>query len=641
MPALHSIVAISMVKEKYFIIDFDSTFTQVEGLDELGEISLRDHVDKHHILQEISHLTNSAMDGTFSFAESLTRRLALLQANRKHLAPLIAQLKTKVSDSIRRNREFFQEFSDSILIVSSGFKEFITPIVTEFGIKEENIYANTFVYDQQDNIIGFDKGNVLSQDKGKIKQLGSLNLQGDVFVIGDGYTDYEMREAGLANKFYAFTENIERINVLAKADHVTPSFDEFLYLNKLPMALSYPKNRISVLLLENIHPQALQLFKTEGYKIDVVPGGLDEDELCERIKDVSILGIRSKTQVTQKVLDSANKLIAVGAFCIGTNQIDLNACLLKGVAAFNAPYSNTRSVVELALGEIIMLSRNIIPKNEKMHRGVWDKSAKNSVEIRGKKLGIIGYGNIGSQLSVVAEAVGMDVYYYDIVERLQLGNATKCNTLNELLSTADFISLHVDGRPSNKNLIGREELEAMKDGAILLNLSRGHVVDLEALVHYVKAGKILGAGIDVYPQEPKSNNEEFVNELRGLPNVILSPHIGGSTAEAQLNIANFVPNRIMEYINTGNTFQSVNFPNIQLPEFQNAHRLIHLHENTPGILAQINNTLANNHINILGQYLKTNEQVGYVITDINKDYSKELIRELKSIPHTIKFRVLY
>jgi D-3-phosphoglycerate dehydrogenase / 2-oxoglutarate reductase len=630
-----------MVKEKYFIIDFDSTFTQVEALDELGAISLRDHENREQILQEITHLTNSAMDGHFSFAESLTRRLALLQANKKHLPQLIAELKTKVSDSIRRNKEFFHDFSDNILIVSSGFKEFITPIVTEFGIKEANIYANTFVFDQQDNIIGFDKSNVLSHDKGKIKQLSSLNLQGDVYVIGDGYTDYEMREAGLADKFYAFTENIERGSVLAKADHVAPSFDEFLYHNKLPMALSYPKSRISVLLLENIHPHALQLFRKEGYQVEVVPGGLDEDELCEMIQGVSILGIRSKTQVTQKVLDHANKLLAVGAFCIGTNQIDLTACLLKGVAAFNAPYSNTRSVVELALGQIIMLSRNIFPKNEKMHQGIWDKSAKNSFEIRGKKLGLIGYGNIGSQLSVVAEAVGMDVYYYDIVERLQLGNATKCTTLKELLNTVDYISLHVDGRPSNTNLIGKEEFAEMKDGVILLNLSRGHVVDIPALAEAVKSGKVLGASVDVYPYEPKTNQEEFMSELRGLPNVILTPHIGGSTAEAQSNIANFVPSRIMEYINTGNTFQSVNFPNIQLPELRNAHRLIHLHENIPGVLAQINNTLAGNQINILGQYLKTNESVGYVITDIDKQYGKDLIKDMRSIPGTIKFRVLY
>jgi len=626
---------------KYFIIDFDSTFTQVEALDELGDISLDGDPQKDKILKEIVELTNSGMEGKASFTQNLTRRLELLRANKRHLLPLIGRLKTKVSESVKRNREFFKDFSDNILIVSSGFKEFITPIVTEFGIKEENIYANTFVFDEQGNITGFDKNNVLCLDKGKIQQLKALNLKGDVYVIGDGYTDYEIKEAGLANKFYAFTENVERDAVLAKAEHIAPSFDEFLYQNNLPMAISYPKNRISVLLLENIHPEALRLFKSEGYKVEVISSGLDEDELCERIKNVSILGIRSKTQLTKKVLESANKLIAVGAFCIGTNQIDLKSCLQRGVAAFNAPYSNTRSVVELAIGQIIMLYRNTIEKSNKMHQGKWDKSAKNSYEIRGKKLGIVGYGNIGSQLSVLAESMGMEVYYYDIVEKLQLGNAKKCSSLNELLSLADVISLHVDGRASNKNLIGKKEFDLMKEGVIFLNLSRGHVVDVPVLAENLKSGKILGASADVFPYEPKNNNEEFINELRGLPNVILTPHIGGSTEEAQFNIASFVPNRILDYINTGNTFQSVNFPNIQLPELNNAHRLIHLHENVPGILAQINNVLAKHNINILGQYLKTNETVGYVITDINKEYDKQVIQELKAISNTIKFRILY
>lgn len=626
---------------KYFIIDFDSTFTQVEALDELGDISLDGDPQKDKILKEIVELTNSGMEGKASFTQNLTRRLELLRANKRHLLPLIGRLKTKVSESVKRNKEFFKDFSDNILIVSSGFKEFITPIVTEFGIKEENIYANTFVFDEQGNITGFDKNNVLCLDKGKIQQLKALNLKGDVYVIGDGYTDYEIKEAGLANKFYAFTENVERDAVLAKAEHIAPSFDEFLYQNNLPMAISYPKNRISVLLLENIHPEALRLFKSEGYKVEVISSGLDEDELCERIKNVSILGIRSKTQLTKKVLESANKLIAVGAFCIGTNQIDLKSCLQRGVAAFNAPYSNTRSVVELAIGQIIMLYRNTIEKSNKMHQGKWDKSAKNSYEIRGKKLGIVGYGNIGSQLSVLAESMGMEVYYYDIVEKLQLGNAKKCSSLNELLSLADVISLHVDGRASNKNLIGKKEFDLMKEGVIFLNLSRGHVVDVPVLAENLKSGKILGASADVFPYEPKNNNEEFINELRGLPNVILTPHIGGSTEEAQFNIASFVPNRILDYINTGNTFQSVNFPNIQLPALNNAHRLIHLHENVPGILAQINNVLAKHNINILGQYLKTNETVGYVITDINKEYDKQVIQELKAINNTIKFRILY
>jgi D-3-phosphoglycerate dehydrogenase len=285
--------------------------------------------------------------------------------------------------------------------------------------------------------------------------------------------------------------------------------------------------------------------------------------------------------------------------------------------------------------------RNIPDKIQMMHEGKWDKSAKNSFEIRNKKLGIIGYGNIGAQLSVVAESIGMDVYYYDFIEKLALGNATKCQSLQELLEKVDIVSLHIDGRKENLNLIGEKEFEMMKPGMIFINLSRGHVVDIDALRRYILNGRIKGAAIDVFPEEPKSNNNEFISPLRGLPNLILTPHIGGSTQEAQINIANFVPNRIMEYINTGSTTNSVNFPNLQLPKLENAHRLIHIHANVPGVLAQINNVLANNNINIMGQYLKTNEYIGYVITDIDKAYFKDVIKELKGIEHTIKFRILY
>ncbi|MGB8705599.1 MAG: phosphoglycerate dehydrogenase, partial [Gillisia sp.] len=346
-------------------------------------------------------------------------------------------------------------------------------------------------------------------------------------------------------------------------------------------------------------------------------------------------------QLTQKVLENANRLIAVGAFCIGTNQIDLEECLKKGVAVFNAPFSNTRSVVELAIGEIILLMRNLPDKIRKMHEGNWDKSADGSFEVRGKKLGIIGYGNIGAQLSVVAEAIGFDVYYYDLVEKLALGNATKCNSLKELIETVDIVTLHIDGRKENKNLIGEKQFRQMKEGAIFLNLSRGHVVDIEALKNAIDSGKIKGAGIDVFPKEPKTNHEKFESSLCGLPNVILTPHIGGSTLEAQENIGNFVPGKIIDYINTGGTFNSVNFPNLQLPILENAHRLIHIHHNKPGIIAQINKILAENDINIVGQYLKTNESVGYVITDINKQYDNAVIKELKGIKDTIRFRILY
>ncbi|RRB01003.1 phosphoglycerate dehydrogenase [Larkinella rosea] len=629
------------LEQTYFVIDFDSTFTKVEALDVLGEISLAGHRDREAILEKIKIITDRGMSGEISLSKSIELRLELLHAHRDHLPALIETLKTEISDSFQRNRQFLTENADQIYIVSSGFKEFIVPIVTSLGIKEENVFANTFVYDADGNIVSCDCENPLATDKGKVKLIRDLKLEGDIYVIGDGYTDYEIRESGLANRFYAFTENVLRPKVIEKADHIAPSLDEFLYHNKLSRSQSYPKSRIKVLLLENVHPVAVKLFESEGFNVEILKGALDEDELIEKIRDVSILGIRSKTQVTSRVLEHANKLMCIGAFCIGTNQIDLKTCTEKGIAVFNAPYSNTRSVVELAIGEIIMLVRNIVPKSNKMHEGVWDKSAKNSFEVRGKKLGLVGYGNIGTQLSVVAEALGMEVYFYDIVDKLALGNARKCKTLDELLAIADFISLHTDGRASNKNLIGAREFALMKEGVIFLNLSRGHIVDIPSLVEAIKSGHVAGAGVDVFPYEPKTNNEEFLNELRGLPNVILSPHIGGSTEEAQENIGNFVPGKLLEYINNGSTYGSVNFPEVQLPLLKDSHRLLHIHANVPGILAKINAIFANYHINIQGQYLKTTEQVGYVITDIAKDYSDEVVNELRNIDNTIKFRLLY
>lgn len=628
-------------EQTFFVIDFDSTFTKVEALDVLGEISLVGRPDRDDALNQIKTITDRGMAGELSFTESLELRLKLLRAHRDQLPALIETLSGKISDSFQRNEEFLVENADHIYIVSNGFREFIVPVVASLGIKADHVLANTFVYDEAGNIVDFDRSNPLSANGGKPQVIRKLQLDGEVYVIGDGYTDYEIRESGAAARFYAFTENVLRPRVVEKADFTAPSLDEFLYHNNLSRSQSYPKSRIKVLLLENVHPVAVQLFEQEGFNVEIRKGALDEDELIEAIRDVSILGIRSKTNVTARVLEHANKLMTIGAFCIGTNQIDLTACTERGVAVFNAPYSNTRSVVELAIGEIIMLIRGIVPKSNSMHKGEWDKSAKNSYEVRGKKLGLVGYGNIGTQLSVVAEALGMEVYFYDIVDKLALGNTRKCKTLDELLAVSDIISLHTDGRKENKNLIGEREFGLMKTGVIFLNLSRGHIVDIPALVNAIKQGKVIGTGVDVFPEEPKTNNEEFISALRNLPNVILTPHIGGSTEEAQANIGNFVPAKLLEYINNGSTYGSVNFPELQLPLLKNSHRLLHIHANVPGILAKMNNIFAKYHINIHGQYLKTNEQIGYVITDVAKEYADEVVQELKGIDNTIKFRLLY
>ena len=629
------------LEQTYFVIDFDSTFTKVEGLDELAAISLAGQKDRDEVVAKIKDMTDRGMAGELSFEQALQQRIELLRAHRDHLETLVEFLRGKVSDSFSRNKQFISEYRDQIFIVSSGFREFILPIVTEMGVREDHVFANTFRFGEDGTITGYDETNVLSQNGGKVQLLRQLSLPGDVYVIGDGYTDYELRESGLANKFFAFTENIERQRVIEKADHIVTSLDDFLYINKLSRSQSYPKSRLKVLLLENVHARAVELFRREGFQVELLKGALDEDELIEKVKDVAILGIRSKTMVTKRVLENAPRLMVIGAFCIGTNQIDLATAEEKGVAVFNAPYSNTRSVVEMAVGEMILLMRGIYQKSVKMHEGEWDKSAKNSNEVRGKKLGMIGYGNIGIQLSVVAEALGMEVLFYDLVEKLPLSNARQCHTLEELLQESDVISLHVDGRKSNANIIGEKEFALMKDGVVFLNLSRGHVVDVKALAAALKSGKIRGAAVDVFPSEPKTNDEAFESELRGLPNVILTPHIGGSTEEAQASIGEFVPNKLLNYVNTGSTFGSVNFPEVTLPPLHDAHRLLHIHANVPGVMSKINGIFAKYNVNITGQYLKTSDKIGYVITDIAKNYSNEMIQELRDIEQTIKFRMLY
>jgi|TARA_B110000902_G_scaffold154850_1_gene177755 D-3-phosphoglycerate dehydrogenase len=626
--------------KRNYIFDFDSTLTRVEALDVLAEITLTNNPKKEAIIQEIIDITNLGIDGEISFTESLEKRIQLLSANKADLSSLVTALKKQVSKSIASNRAFFEDFAEDIYVISCGFKEFIDPIVKEYNIPSERVFANTFEFAEDGAIIGFDAENVLSQHNGKIQCLKDMNLEGEIQVIGDGYSDYVTREAGVADKFFAYTENVSRAKTTENADHIAPNLDEFLYINGLPRNISYPKNRIKILLLENVHPDAFKKLSKDGFTVETVSKSLSEEELIEKIKEVHVLGIRSKTKVTANVVAAAEKLMVVSAFCIGTTQIDLEACKEKGVVVFNAPYSNTRSVVELAIGEIIMLMRSVFQRSTELHNGQWNKTAAGSREVRGKKLGIVGYGNIGKQLSVLAEALGMDVYYYDIEDKLALGNATKMDELSELLEISDVVTLHIDDNPANKNFFGEKEIYQMKDGAHFVNLARGFVVDIPALVAALKIGKLAGAAVDVYPEEP-SKNGDFDTALKGLPNVILTPHVGGSTQEAQRDIADFVPSKIMAYINSGNTVDAVNFPNIRLPRQTNAHRFLHIHKNVPGVMAKINEILATYDLNIIGQYLSTDPKVGYVITDLDKEYNKAVIEKLRNIEGTIKFRVLY
>ena len=405
---------------------------------------------------------------------------------------------------------------------------------------------------------------------------------------------------------------------------------------------SLDKSKIKFLLLEGIHPSAIELLRAQGYsQIETVPKALQGEELKAKIADVHFIGIRSQTQLTADIFANAPKLVAVGCFCIGTNQVDLNAARERGVAVFNAPYSNTRSVAELVLAEAILLLRGVPEKSALAHRGGWLKSAANAFEIRGKTLGIVGYGSIGTQLSVLAEALGMQVAFYDVVSKLPLGNARQVAKLHDLLAQSDIVTLHVPELPSTQWMIGPAELAAMKPGGILINASRGTVVDIDALTEALKSKKLLGAALDVFPVEPGSNKDEFVSPLRGLDNVILTPHIGGSTMEAQANIGVEVAEKLVKYSDNGTSTSSVNFPEVALPTHAGKHRLLHVHRNVPGVLSAINQVFSDNKINIAGQFLQTNEAIGYVVIDIDAASSDLALEKLAHVPGTLRTRVLF
>ncbi len=405
---------------------------------------------------------------------------------------------------------------------------------------------------------------------------------------------------------------------------------------------SLDKSKIRFLLLEGVHQSAVNTLHEAGYtNIEYLKTSLSEDDLVEKVKDVHFIGIRSRTQLTERVFEAATKLQAVGCFCIGTNQVDLKAALVRGVPVFNAPYSNTRSVAELVIGQTILLLRRIPEKNAQAHLGVWQKVATGSFETRGKKLGLVGYGNIGSQLSVLAESMGMKVYLYDIVTKLPLGNAVQVPTLKELMQTCDVVSLHVPETPQTANMIGEEQLSWMKKGSILINASRGTVVDIDALADALESGHLAGAAVDVFPVEPRSNDDEFISPLRKYHNCILTPHVGGSTMEAQENIGMEVAEKLVRYSDNGSSITSVNFPEVALPSHPSMHRLLHVHENVPGVLSQINRIFSESGINICAQYLQTNDKIGYVVMDIAEEDSDIALDKLQEITGTIRCRVLW
>jgi D-3-phosphoglycerate dehydrogenase / 2-oxoglutarate reductase len=404
---------------------------------------------------------------------------------------------------------------------------------------------------------------------------------------------------------------------------------------------SFPKDQIKILLLENVHPSAQELFRPEGFQLEVTKGALSEDELARRIEDIHVLGIRSKTRLTERAIAASRRLLSVGCFCIGTNQVDLNAARQRGLPVFNAPFSNTRSVAEMIMAEIVMLSRRLGDRVREMHAGQWNKGASDSYEVRTKTLGIVGYGHIGRQVGVIAEALGMRVLFYDIAAKLAMGNNRAIKTLDELLAQSDFVTLHVPETPQTKNMIGPREMAAMRAGSYLLNASRGTVVQISALAEAVKGGHLAGAAIDVFPEEPESNSDGFASPLRGLSNVILTPHIGGSTAEAQEAIGREVGSALIRFINSGVTTGAVNFPQVDLPQTPGKHRILNVHRNVPGVLRDINRIVSERGANIAAQVLATDPEIGYLVMDLDQDVSRDVKNGVAALETSIKTRILY
>jgi D-3-phosphoglycerate dehydrogenase / 2-oxoglutarate reductase len=407
------------------------------------------------------------------------------------------------------------------------------------------------------------------------------------------------------------------------------------------MVTSYPAHKIKVLLLENIHASAQEMIRAEGLSLEVAPKALKEPELIEKLKDVHVLGIRSKTQVTARALEGARRLLSIGCFCIGTNQVDLGAAAVGGIPVFNAPFSNTRSVAELVIGEVIMLARRLFDRSAEVHAGKWRKAVSGAMEVRGKTLGIIGYGHIGSQVGVLAEAIGMRVVFYDVATKLPLGNNRSAASLAEVLKESDFVTLHVPATPQTANLIGREQLALMKTGACLLNNARGSVVELGALAEALRSGQLGGSAIDVYPEEPEGDSDAFKSGLGGLPNTILTPHIGGSTGEAQAAIGREVATSLLKFVNSGATTGAVNFPMVEVPPSPGAHRILNMHRNVPGVLRDINRIVSDRNANIRAQVLATDAHVGYVVIDLDQDVSEDVKDDIAKLPASIKTRILY
>ncbi len=640
------------------IFDFDSTLIQTEGVELILQQALQrlDEKTRTSRLSKLNQITYLADIGETPMTEALHQRFDLAEVSKEDVLAAAARVQEALSPKVVETFAALQAAGKRIFIFSTGSDELVRPITRMLHVDDDHVFTNQLLYDFKGMVTGFNEKNPLFLSVGKgyiVEQLmNDGRLPGGSAVVGNGASDLAIRKNNIARMFVYFTNSRPNEEIRRQADFVVDRFDQLLplffsedELSNEKMQVLYEQNGIveamgkpNILLLENIHEEAVKKLQREGLEPRQRKNALRSEELSTEAADANILGIRSQTHVTAKNISALNNLWAIGAFCIGTNQIDLEAAADAGIPVFNAPYSNTRSVAELVVGEIIMLMRRIPEKNQAAHSGQWMKSAAGCTEIRSKTVGIIGYGHIGSQVSVLLENLGMSVCFHDIVDKLPLGNAKSAAGLDDLLEQADVITLHVPDTPETRNLMGPEQIQHMKKGAFLINSSRGKVVDLAALRAALDSGHISGAAIDVFPEEPDKSQDRFTSPLQGAQNVILTPHIGGSTQEAQVNIASYVSDKLLRFIQTGATTGSVNFPEVELARVANTHRILHIHHNVPGVLAKINSVFARRNINVAGQMLQTKDAIGYLIVDVDQQVSDQVLDLMGHITETIKVR---
>lgn len=645
---------------KNIIFDFDSTIINGEGIELLIQAALEkmDERERTSKVTRLQELTDSAMSGEISLGNALRERFALAELKQETVDSVASNILDTINPMVRETIDALQARGKQIFVFSGGFDEVVRPVTDSLGIPYRNVFANQLSFNEQGKVIGVDESNPLFLSSGKVYLAERLKNQGRLVggtaVVGDGSTDLSIRKVGVAKMFVYFAGSVMREEIRKQADFFVHRFDQLLPLFCSDKELKHEQVHIfksmsedsqdaaeapiNITLFENVHQKAVEKLQQEKFDVSVLENPLPATEIPDTIKRSQVLGIRSKSEIDARTLAEFSDLLVIGAYCIGTDKIDLVAAANAGIPVFNAPYSNTRSVAELVVGEIILLMRRVFEKSCAAHSGRWLKNAKGCTEIRGKTVGIVGYGHIGSQVSVLLENLGMKVIFHDIVDKLPLGNAGKTNDLYDLLSCSDVVTLHVPDTPQTKGMIGEKEIKTMQRGSFLVNSSRGTVVDLDAVSKALNENHLAGAAIDVFPHEPDQPEDTFECPLRNTPNVILTPHIGGSTQEAQESIGLAVSEKIGKFLKTGATIGAVNFPELDLPRVDGTHRILHIHSNIPGVLVKINSVFARRSINVEGQILQTRGNVGYLIVDVNRDVSDQVLELMTRISETIRVR---